>query len=227
MMFALIPVKSLTLAKQRLAGALDGEDRPRLSEAMLHDVLSAITSQASITDAAICSSDPSVAAIARAYGIGFIDEQEIQGSGLNAVVNATTVRLAQEGVRSLMVIHGDLPLLTADELGEFVTTHLSAGERTVTLTPDRHCDGTNLLAWNPGSAFTTVYGPGSFNRHRERAVALGLNPVVCELSGAAFDIDYAEDFSRLLELAPVLHGATGPLLRELFKAAPSCQEITP
>jgi 2-phospho-L-lactate guanylyltransferase len=225
MMFALIPVKLLSRAKQRLAGALDGEDRPRLSEAMLHDVLSAITSQTAITGAAICSSDPSVAAIARAYGIGFIDEQTIQDSGLNAVVNATADRLAQEGVRSLMVIHGDLPLLTAEELGIFVSTHLSAGERAVTLTPDRHYDGTNLLAWNPGFAFTAAYGPGSFNRHTERAVALGLNPVICELAGAAFDIDYAEDFSRLLELAPVLNGVTGKLLRELFKATPSCQEI--
>lgn len=223
-MLALIPVKSLDTSKQRLADVLPGNARRRLSIAVLGDVLDTLRVHAAIDRVLLASADRQVAVMAHDFNVGFLDEAELACSGLNGTVNAVAARLAQEGVTRLMVVHGDLPLLSRDELSRFVATHAAAAAPAVTLTPDGRRDGTNLLAWNPASAFRADYGQGSFARHCNQCHALGMVPTVCVLPGAGFDIDLAEDFTRLKTLREGLGPRTSALLadREFKACADMC-----
>lgn len=212
-MFALIPVKSFSKAKQRLSAVLDETSRSRLAEAMLRDVVAAIRGRQEIREAALCTADPVVAAVAPELNLAVL--ADAPAGNLNASVAAAASVLARRGVDALMVVHGDLPLLTADELGTFIAAHRAGGSRAVTVAPDRRRGGSNLLAWDPRREFAPAYGPGSFRRHLETAVALGLSPIVCELPGAGFDIDETSDYARLIELAPHLPPHTRRMLEEL------------
>ena len=209
-MFALIPVKSFAKAKQRLSSVLDETARSHLAEAMLRDVLAALRNQSAISAAAVCTADPAVISVADEFGLEVLADTE-QG-GLNASVAAATESLAERGVSEVMVIHGDLPLLTSEELGTFIAAHRAIGRRAVTVTPDRRHDGSNLLAWDPSLQFTPAYGPASFQRHLQQATRLGLMPVVCELPGAGFDVDETADYVSLIEQLRQLPPATRRML---------------
>ena len=66
----------------------------------------------------------------------------------------------------MIVAHADLPL--AADLAWLADTD------GVTLVPDRHRDGTNVLCVPAGAGFTPAYGAGSFRAHRAEAARLGL-----------------------------------------------------
>ena len=66
----------------------------------------------------------------------------------------------------MIVAHADLPLAT--DLAWLADTD------GVTLVPDRHRDGTNVLCVPAGAGFAPAYGAGSFRAHRAEAARLGL-----------------------------------------------------
>lgn len=210
-MLALIPVKPLNLAKQRLSTILSPTERKQLSLAMLCDVMTALGEHPAIERIIVCSPDPQIASLARTFGVEFLAEGALQGHGLNAAVNAATKLLARQGVSELMVAHGDLPLLGQEELEDFITTHRAGSQ--VTVTPDSRLDGTNLLAWNPVSGFEVQYGQNSYLRHCYQCRALGIAPTLCVLPGASRDIDNAEDFAYLKTLPRAIGQRTAELLR--------------
>ena len=66
--WAVVPVKNTSTAKQRLGGVMDAESRSRLAQAMLEDVLSAVTQTSSLAGLAVVTADPIAADIALRYG---------------------------------------------------------------------------------------------------------------------------------------------------------------
>src|ERR1035441_8927122 len=68
----LIPVKSLTTAKQRLAAALDQERRSQLAEAMLRDVMTAAAGALGRIDVALVTGDARARALAAEFGFRVI-----------------------------------------------------------------------------------------------------------------------------------------------------------
>jgi 2-phospho-L-lactate guanylyltransferase len=93
--------------------------------------------------------------------------------------------LAAAGFERVVVAHGDLPL--AQRL-QWV-----AGFDGVTLVPDRHDDGTNVICVPAGSGFRFGYGPGSFRRHGEEARRLGLAVRVVREPALGWDVDLPAD----------------------------------
>jgi len=114
------------------------------------------------------------------------DEVAAWATGLGATVD----RLAAAGVAWVTVAHGDLP--RASGLGTL------APFDGVTLIPDRHDDGTNVLRLPAGSDFRFAYGPGSFRAHRAEAVRLGLPVRVLRVPTLAYDVDWPADLAELL-----------------------------
>lgn len=196
-MLALVPVKTFKIAKQRLSAMLADTDREALSRTMLTDVLGVLTRHPDMERVAVCTDDPAVQGLAAKFDIRLMPESELGCSGLNPVVNAAARVLEREGVRELMVVHGDLPMLGADELTRMIDAHRNVTTPAVTLVPDSRRDGTNLMAWNPASAFRTCYGAASFRKHCEQARELGMAANVCLLPAAALDIDEPDDLLRL------------------------------
>jgi 2-phospho-L-lactate guanylyltransferase len=85
----------------------------------------------------------------------------------------------------VVVSHADLP--HAVDLGV-----VAAGEGVVAV-PDRHEDGTNVLAVPAGAGFEFHYGPGSFAAHSAEAARLGLALTVLRPPDLTWDVDVPAD----------------------------------
>ncbi|MDO9349017.1 MAG: hypothetical protein Q7T47_07000, partial [Anaerolineales bacterium] len=62
----------------------------------------------------------------------------------------------------------------------------------VVIAPDRRLDGTNGLFVNPAGLIEYGYGPGSFQRHSERASEAGAKLEVVNSDRLALDLDLPE-----------------------------------
>jgi 2-phospho-L-lactate guanylyltransferase len=62
--------------------------------------------------------------------------------------------------------------------------------------PDRHDDGTNVLAVPTGVGFVFAYGPASFARHRAEAARLGLTLTVLRPPDLTWDVDVPADLDQ-------------------------------
>jgi 2-phospho-L-lactate guanylyltransferase len=174
----LIPVKSFTEAKVRLADALPAPKRAALAKAMGARVIAA----AGVLPVSVVCDDEDVAAWAVNLGASVIWSP---GVGLNGAVTDGVLRLAAAGAIEVIVAHADLPL--ADDL-----TRL-AGFAGVTFVPDRHGDGTNVLCVPTGVGFRFAYGAGSFARHRDEADRLALPYRVLRDPRLGWDVDVPAD----------------------------------
>src|ERR687898_935036 len=126
-----VPVKSFTEAKVRLAGALDADQRAALAREMASVVLAAAAPLPAIV---VCDED-AVRDWAERAGARVV---WCPGRGLNGAVADGVEALGADGVEVAVVAHADLPLaIRLDWVGDF---------RGVTVVPDRRLDGSNALA---------------------------------------------------------------------------------
>lgn len=182
----LVPVKAFARAKLRLRPTLGDEARRDLVQRMAAHVLAA----AEPLPVAVVCDDPEVADWARAHGALVVWEP---GRGLNGAVEAGVEHLASMGVARVVVAHSDLPRAAGlAELGPFDG---------VTLVPDRHGDGTNVMELPARCGFRFSYGPGSFRRHRSECERLGVPVRVLSLPSLSHDVDVPDDL-RVLNLVP-------------------------
>ena len=113
---ALVPLKDLVQAKSRLAGLLRPSERRALAQAMVEDVLAVLSRHQDIERITLVSDDPGAGLLAGKYGIDCWQESSLGCSGLNAVVDQASERLLASADGILLVLHGDLPRLTAADI---------------------------------------------------------------------------------------------------------------
>ncbi len=178
----LVPVKAFAHAKVRLAPALDEAARAELSRRMAERVLAA----ARPLPVAVVCDDPEVARWAAEHGATVISEP---GRGLNGAVTIGVEQLAEAGYAQVIVAHADLPLARS-----FAWLADLDG---ITLVPDRHDDGTNVVCLPATCGFEFSYGTGSFARHVAAAVRLGLAPRVLREPSLGWDVDVPADLTGL------------------------------
>ena len=179
----LVPVKAFSDAKARLAAVLGDAERERLARWTAARVLAA----AGELPTYVACDDEQVAAWAGEHGASILWHP---GVGLNAAVNNSVADLRAAGVTDVIVAHGDLP--RAHSLASLT----EAG--TITFVPDRHGDGTNVIALPTDLQFRFAYGPGSFLRHLDAAIAAGHSVRVCRDPLLAADIDTPADLAHPL-----------------------------
>ncbi len=175
-----MPVKAFRDAKLRLAPALVAAERERLVRRMAEQVLHA----AGPLPVAVVCDDAEVRDWAEAWGATVV---WCPGRGLNGAVADGVERLAAAGASSVIVAHADLPL--AHDLGRV------AAPGVVTLVPDRHHDGTNVVCLPARSGFRFAYGPASCARHRAEAERLGLAVRVLADPRLGWDVDVPADLA--------------------------------
>ena len=199
--WAVVPLRSFHEAKQRLASALDDGARAALFRAMVRDVLAALAEVPELATAVI-TDDPEVRAEAEAGGVRVLSEAALaERPGLNGAVAGAARWVAEQGGQGVLVLHGDLPLLTAGDLRAMLDAWRALpGERRVVLAPSADQDGTNGLLAGPPDALAFSYGPGSFARHRAQAEQ-GANLKVLSLAGVAADVDNPADLTRICQAA--------------------------
>ncbi|MFE3793769.1 2-phospho-L-lactate guanylyltransferase [Nocardia tengchongensis] len=212
---AVIAVKSLGLAKSRLADGLAPEYRPRLVLAMLEDTVTAAVATPAIASVTVVTPDPTVAGVVRALGARVHPEPEViapHTSGLNAALaaGAEGVRRAHGSV-DLLALQADLPALRAAELGEL----LRSARHHRSVVTDHDGSGTVALLVRGGgddplnAALNPLFGPDSARRH----IAGGAVEVLGEWPGLRQDVDTAADLERAVALG--VGRATSALLREI------------
>jgi 2-phospho-L-lactate guanylyltransferase len=209
-MWALLPLKDFVQAKQRLSGTLTVSERRGLFHAMVEDVLTVLAAHPSFERIVVVSDDPAAHLLAEHFGIDCWSERDLAASGLNAVVAAALQKMAglthaRSQLVSAMVIHGDLPLLGAQELDILIDKHrdlMNDHPSAVTIATDRHGRGSNILVCNPVEPPSLAYGPGSCEAHYAAASAMALPAQILALQGISQDIDIREDLQHLLSMAP-------------------------
>ena len=193
-MWAVLPIKSIASAKQRLAPVLDAEARQALVRAMIEDVLSTLSRVTALDGVAVVSGDAEVAELAGRYGARLLHEDAARGH--SAAVTAAARILAAEGVGAIITLPGDVPLVTADEIATVLAHHASAPA--VTIVPSRDERGSNCIACSPPDALRFRFGDSSFEHHLEAAAGQAIAPLVLRLPGLGLDIDTPADLAALL-----------------------------
>lgn len=205
MLWALVPAKLGPAVKSRLGAVLSQEQRGALAQAMLCDVLAALTAAPSLAGVAVVTRDPALATLAERAGATPVPETH--PGGLNDGVAQGIAACRGRGASGVLIVMGDLPNLAA---GDVERTVAALPERGVVLVPSRDGTGTNVLACRPADLVgTTFFGAGSLAHHR--AATTGLDTVLLPLRGAALDVDTVDDLEEL-----VRGGAAGPATRRVI-----------
>ena len=190
---AFVPLKTLSLTKNRLMAVLSEPARLALVAAMAEDVVTRLSQHPDIDVVHVICGDGWDARAFLQPPIRLWRESALRVSGLNALLSA----VAQDsGAEGQLFIHGDLPFLSHEDLSLICS---NAREGGVILSPDRYRVGTNaLLRWRQQS-FPLSFGDNSFVSHREVAQASGADWSEVISEGLGADIDTADDLKLLQE----------------------------
>ena len=210
--WALLAVKPPHLGKSRLASVLSGAQRERLIRVMLARVLDALDAAEEIDQIAVVT--PATELLPR--GVIALDDP---GGGLNHALGAGRRALIARGADEVLVLHADLPSLSASEIDSFVRQGRHTG---LALAPDRHGHGTNAVFLAGDGDFSFRFGTSSFTRHMDEAAARAREATVINLPGFAMDIDEPADLQHFL-------GTEGSLLESALGTEGSLLEspLTP
>jgi 2-phospho-L-lactate guanylyltransferase len=189
---AVLTVKRFDAAKQRLAAGMDGERRRALVEAMLADVLEALSDSRAVDRVLVVTGEPRAQTLAADAGAKVIPDPADAGH-IEAAL-AGIARAEADGADTVVLLPGDCPLLDPRELDRLLT---GVPESYVAIVPDRHGEGTNSLVLRPPGAIAPAFGPGSRARHVELAREAGVPFEVEEVPSLGLDLDTPADVIAL------------------------------
>jgi 2-phospho-L-lactate guanylyltransferase len=114
---------------------------------------------------------------------------------LNGTLMQAQALAASGGADALLILPGDLPLVTASDLAAVLDAAVTVP---IVIAPDRAGDGTNALLLAPPVAIVPGFGEASFGRHRALVDAAGLSSALVDRPGLALDLDTPADVAMLL-----------------------------
>jgi 2-phospho-L-lactate guanylyltransferase len=188
----LIPVKNLAHAKQRLSALLEPEARTALAQAMLLDVLETLNAWPNHPPIGIVTSDPFALGLAERFAFEVVPDRANR-SETDAIERATEL-CRSRGVRSTLVIPGDIPLLTVQEMEAILDAAPPQGS---VLVPAADGRGTNAAYRSPTDLFPLRFGNDSFKPHLAAARATERPCIVLRLPGIALDVDNPAELQQL------------------------------
>ena len=175
---AILPLKLSADRKSRLAPVLSGEERQRLGDHMARHVISQLRAVAAVADIIMLSP--------RSIPDWPIRHVLDHGRGLNAELYVVAATVPNK----ILIIHGDLPLVTAQDITALVDAAEAKG---CAIAPDRHGQGTNALALcTRREGFSFAFGVDSFARHQN---SLGDALATVQRTGLSCDIDTPDDLA--------------------------------
>jgi 2-phospho-L-lactate/phosphoenolpyruvate guanylyltransferase len=191
---AILPIKNLDHAKQRLAPGLGPTPRRALVESMFSDTLVALRRSQALSEVIVVSSDSRAQRIAEGYGADVIEDTE---AGHSEATLLGVARAQELGADRVLLLPADCPMVDPVELDRLATWQTP--ERAVLVVPDRHGTGTNALLLQPPDVMAPSFGEGSHARHLGDARGAGIAAETVELPSLALDIDTPEDLAAVQE----------------------------
>ncbi len=193
MQAALLPVRSLASAKGRLTASLTATEREALTREMLADMIRALAAASSVERIFVVSPDARVLSDARRLGADSLVEGGARG--LNPAVAAAARELESRGVRRLLTIPGDVPLIDPAEVDELFAVDPLAFP--VVLVPSAAGTGTNALLTSPPTVIEPRFEGASLAAHTALCHSRGIAFRVLALASFALDVDTPEDLAAL------------------------------
>ena len=203
-MWAIVPIKTFELAKQRLADVLSPNERKSLMLAMARDVLTTLAQTKLIKNILIVSRAPEADALSQAFNTERFAENPTANLA-QALEQAAHYLVDNFNAESIFIVPADVPGVDAEELNTLIKNHQS-----VTILPDSKKVGTNGLICSPPLAIPYIFDGQSFKPHADAAFARNITPVVVPNSCFSLDIDVPVDLIDFYDAAP--NSQTGTFL---------------
>ena len=214
---AVVPIKTLTAAKQRLSSALASGARQSLAQAMFSDVIASLRRSQRVEAIAVVTADVVATAVAHGERVTVLPDDRQDGQSAAALIGIRYAVAA--GYERAVLVPGDTPLIDPVEIDELLDTCESDG-LAAAIVADRHGTGTNALVLSPPDAMAPSFGPGSYDRHLALAAEAGVEHRAVPVASLAHDVDTPEDLAALSEalegrrtIAPRTRGALRQLER--------------
>ena len=209
--WAVVPIKELEGAKQRLAPLLSPTQRRDLIEVMMGEVLQAVVEARSLAGVMVVTLDPQATAVARRLGARVVTDGAREGH--TGSVTAGLRLLSREGRGGMITLPADIPAVTSQEIDLVVAAHLPAPA--FTISPAHDDLGSNAVICSPPDAVPLRFGDNSFFPHLDAARTRGIEPTVSRQPGIAMDIDHPVDLASFLRLPQSAGARTRKLLEEI------------
>lgn len=201
-----LPMRTVSGGKARLGEALDAEEREELILGLLLHTLAVLAAWPSCSRVHVVSPDPLFEAVTQASATGISLHRQpglpLTGEGLNEGIRIGIAAALTADASSLLVLPGDLPLLSVDALDELLAAAdaamaASSGGPVVALAPSDARGGTNAMMLRPPDVISPAFGSDSFEAHLRAAEAAGAAVQVVSGTALGFDLDTPEDLERL------------------------------
>ncbi len=191
----IVPHRGLEAAKTRLATSLSPDERMFLASQLLQRVLRVAREVAD--DVVVISPSRPLIEVVEPSGARLVVQR---GMGLNEGLDQARFDALVDDIRTLVVLHGDLPNLQPDDVRTLIGALPTDGSPGVAIAPDRAGTGTNALVLRPPGVIPFRFGTGSFALHVAEVEQTGVPLVAVNRAGLAFDLDTPADLARWLEL---------------------------
>jgi 2-phospho-L-lactate guanylyltransferase len=208
--WAIVPIKELEGAKQRLAPLLSPAQRRALIEVMMGEVLEAVAGAKSLAGLLVVTLDPQATAVASRLGARVVTDGARDGH--TGSVTAGLRLLAREGHGGMITLPADIPAAASAEIDQVVAAHLAAPS--FTISPAHDDLGSNAVICSPPDSVPLRFGENSYFPHLEAARRCGIEPTVIRQPGIAMDIDHPVDLAAFLRLPQSAGTRTRAFLEE-------------
>lgn len=189
----LIPCKALASGKSRLSSVLDDVARRRLCADLLAATIETAKGLGSPERIWIVTADEDAGSLARRHGVGRLNDQI---GDLNHALETARRQLAAwfSFDHDILVLPIDLPFATTPAVRETIEHNVD-----VVLASDMAGTGTNLIYLRRTSVlnFPFAFGAGSFERHRQTALARSHSLWISRDPRLTFDLDEPHHFAAL------------------------------
>jgi 2-phospho-L-lactate guanylyltransferase len=206
----LLPVKTFRRSKERLSPHHSDDEREALARALCEDTLRTVAQVKGVNRVYVVSAEYHALSLARQLNWHVIDESEQVSE--SASVDSASRQCARDGVKALLRLPIDLPLITPSDI-EMLFYFLEPPP-SVVIVPSADGTGTNALLRSPPDLFPSRFGPNSFELHLKEAEKVGAKVAIVRNERIALDIDEPKDLRAAAgRVSP--HSATARLISQL------------
>ncbi|MCL2428032.1 MAG: 2-phospho-L-lactate guanylyltransferase, partial [Alphaproteobacteria bacterium] len=175
--WAVVPIKETTGAKQRLSSLLSERQRRTLALSMAEDVLDALARTQALAGILVVTLDASATRLAHRFGARVTTTGARDGH--TGAVRAAIRLLSREGRAGVLQVPGDIPRITPAEVETVLAEHRPAPAFTIAAAHDER--GSNAVLLTPPACVPLQFGDDSFLPHLDAARRQNIEPTILHL----------------------------------------------